>query len=202
MMHLRRIWIQVASDRKRFGLLCGVIAVALLLWSRIIIISNVPRTAVADDESESEEVASHLLGDLAASENDASSGVTHITLERRPRRDPFVISNEHFPKPQSIDTTGEEQDKSAREPAEDAEAREARITARLRELVEGLSLEAVMSGPPPIALIDGESYRVGDAVPAGANGTHFTLVEVGQRKVVLQFQERRLTLEMNSPVPR
>lgn len=201
-VQLRRMWIQLTADRKRFGVLCGVIAVALLLWSRIIVISNVPRTAVAEDHPEADVVAERLLGALNWSENDSLRPATQVTLERRPRRDPFVISIEHFPKPEAIDTSAEDRDKSAGEPAENAEAREARITARLRELVEGLSLEAVMSGPPPMALIDGVSYRVGDAVPAGTNDTTFTLVEVGQRRVVLEIQERRFTLDMKSPVSR
>ena len=46
---LRRLWIQITSDRKRFGLLCAMLLIGLLLWGRIIVTSNLPRMAVADD---------------------------------------------------------------------------------------------------------------------------------------------------------
>ena len=46
---LRRLWIQITSDRKRFGLLCAMLLIGLLLWGRIIVTSNLPRTAIADD---------------------------------------------------------------------------------------------------------------------------------------------------------
>ena len=44
---LLRLWIQATADRKRFGLFGVLLAVGMLLWARIIVISNPPRTAVA-----------------------------------------------------------------------------------------------------------------------------------------------------------
>ena len=47
---LRRIWIQLTTDRKRFGILCAMVALGLLLWGRLIVVSNLPRTAVAEPQ--------------------------------------------------------------------------------------------------------------------------------------------------------
>ena len=50
MVKLRRLWIQLTADRKRFGALSVLLVLGLLLWARIIVISNLPRTAVADPD--------------------------------------------------------------------------------------------------------------------------------------------------------
>ena len=50
MVVLRRLWIQITSDRKRFGVLCAMLVLGLLLWGRIIVTTNLPRTAMAVDD--------------------------------------------------------------------------------------------------------------------------------------------------------
>ena len=45
---LRRLWIQITADRRRFGVFCALVALGFLLWARIIVISNIPKDAVAD----------------------------------------------------------------------------------------------------------------------------------------------------------
>ena len=47
---LQRIWIQLTADKRRFGALVVVVAVGMLFWARIIIISQPPQRAVADDD--------------------------------------------------------------------------------------------------------------------------------------------------------
>ena len=44
---LKRMWLQITADRRRFGLFCGLLLVGLLLWARIIVIARPARTAVA-----------------------------------------------------------------------------------------------------------------------------------------------------------
>ena len=50
MLKLQRMWVQITADRKRFGVLCGAVLVGLLLWSRLIVVSNLPRTAIAEPQ--------------------------------------------------------------------------------------------------------------------------------------------------------
>ena len=47
---LTRGWIWLTASKKRFSLALSLALVGLLLWSRLIMLSNLPRTAVADDE--------------------------------------------------------------------------------------------------------------------------------------------------------
>ncbi len=48
---LARGWIWLTASRRRFSIALSLALVGLLLWSRLIILSNLPRTAVADDEA-------------------------------------------------------------------------------------------------------------------------------------------------------
>ena len=49
--HFKLGWAWLTASRKRFSLALSVVIVGLLLWSRLIMLSNMPRTAIADDES-------------------------------------------------------------------------------------------------------------------------------------------------------
>ena len=47
---IRRGWAWLTASRSRFSLVLAVTIVGLLLWSRLIMLSDMPRTAVAGDE--------------------------------------------------------------------------------------------------------------------------------------------------------
>jgi hypothetical protein len=208
---LRRLWIQLTADRRRFGLLCVVAAVGLLLWARMIIVSNMPRTAVAGPSgtapgSGAQTGASTATADKSgASAGTAPSSVgpgtnipVAIALERHARRDPFVISRRHFPKATQSAPLKPDPGKLPTEAAEDSSLKEARLVSRLTELVSTLKLEAALGGA--MAVIDGKTYRTGEPLPAmGNERIEFTLVEIRQRSVVLEFQGRRFEIEMDKP---
>ena len=46
----RRCWAWLTASKPRFSFACALLVVGLLLWARLILVSNMPRTAVADDE--------------------------------------------------------------------------------------------------------------------------------------------------------
>lgn len=50
----RRGWTWLTASRKRFSFVLSLIIVGLLLWSRLIMLSNLPRTAIAEDEVSSD----------------------------------------------------------------------------------------------------------------------------------------------------
>ena len=52
LLQLRRFGVRLTADRKRFGLLCTLLAVALLFWTRLIVIKQIPRTALAEGKVE------------------------------------------------------------------------------------------------------------------------------------------------------
>jgi DNA topoisomerase IB len=72
------------------------------------------------------------------------------------------------------------------------------MLARLQQLLGSVRLEAVMAGS--MAVIDGRRYRVGDRLQAmGKEGIEFTLTEVRERSVVLEYQGQRFELAMSTP---
>lgn len=193
---LRRFWIQITSDRKRFGVLCAMLALGLLLWGRIIVTSNLPRTAVAGD-------GNSLLGNPTtnggAGSDKHKGPPVQVRLSRLPGRDPFRISDTHFPKPTPVDGLPEDPAKLPGDATENLEQAEARLTAKLRALVERFKLEAVMQGRP-MAVINGNTYRLYSWIPAiGNDQVHFRLEEVGHRSVTLQCEGRRFELHMDYP---
>jgi hypothetical protein len=214
---LQRFWVQLTADRRRFGVLCAVMAVGLLLWARLIIVSNMPRTAVATpvvtsngapgaaDQRRSanpESSSADKSGGAGAGRSSrAAAAVVDVQLDHAAQRDPFVISPLHFPRRSDGMELQPNEAKLPTEPAEDLLQKEARQSARLRELLSELRLEAVLGGSR--AVIGGRSYRLGERLPAlGSERVEFTLVEVKERSVVLECQgssARRFEIEMSSP---
>jgi hypothetical protein len=203
----RRIWIQMTADRRRFGLLCVVGAVGLLLWARMIIVANMPRTAIAGPQAGGAEHGEDGLSGFAADKSGTIEGKSRplaarealaIVLDRRAGRDPFVISRAHFPRPKLSSSLNVEAGKLPTEPAEDSYHKEARLVARVSELLGAVRLEAAMGGV--MAVIDGKAYRLGERLPPmGSERIELTLAQVRQRSVVLAYQGRRFELEMSTP---
>jgi hypothetical protein len=194
MAGLRRLWIQLTADRRRFTVLCCTFGVGMLLWARIIVISNHPRTAIADGPD-----ADASVDPEAGTRSDKPRPVIPLSLAARPGRDPFAVNVEFFPRPASADGLIPDGGKSGHQPAEDPQLAERRLVARYRAVVDRMDLEAVMTGVN-MAVINGRTYRLGDQV-AGADGEpiRFSLVQVRQRSVVLEVEGRRFDLRMTSP---
>lgn len=207
---LRRVWIQLTADRRRFGVLCATFGVGLLLWARLIIVSNVSRTAVADQpavgtsgKDETKRDQTRRAADKPGA-TDSTKGAAlartalEVRLSSRCERDPFVISPVYFPKALSSASVKPEAGKLPTEPAEDASQKQARVIARLRQLLGSVRLEAAMGSS--MAVIDGKRYRVGDVLPPmGSERVEFTLSEVKQRSVILEYQGHRFEIEMSVP---
>ena len=189
---IRRLWIQIVSDRKRFGLLCGMLLIGLLLWGRIIVTSNLPRTAVADPNVSD-------TGQAGPEGPDKHRGPpVRVSLARMPRRDPLVISDRHFPKPTPVVLLGQENPKFGPDGAENGEQADARLTEELRRLVAGLKLDGVME--KRMAVINGRTFRLHSWIPAGKPGQAlYQLTEIGHRSVTLECEGRRFRLRMDYP---
>ncbi|UCD74986.1 MAG: hypothetical protein JSV91_14510 [Phycisphaerales bacterium] len=191
---LRRLWIQLTGDRKRFGILCAAVLVALLFWARLIVISRAPRTAMAEDPV----VVAPAPAPEPASDKTASPP-QQVTLDRMPFRDPFLISEDHFPRLDPVVGLGPEAGKSGAKTTEDPVQAALRRTAQLQSLVDLFTLDAVMT-QPPMAVISGKTYRPGDLV-SGINNDQiqFQLFQVKQGCVILECEDRQFELKMESP---
>jgi hypothetical protein len=207
MVFLKRLWIQMTADRKRFAALCAVLALGMLLWARLILVSKLPRTALADDPAGT--AAASAAGAEPGDPSDGSATrpsdkpalpPVPIRLARTADRDPFVINPEFFPKPNLTGDIGHDAGKSAIQPVEDAQAAEARRLAQLRTLADRFRLEAVMQGNP-MAVINGRTYRLMDWIGAvEAPGVQFRLVEVQSRAAVIACDGYRFELTIQDPM--
>lgn len=187
---LRRFWIQITSDRKRFGVLCAMLALGLLLWSRIIVTSNLPRTAVAGDGTGPDPLTG--VGPRSGTSDKSAGPPVRVRLARLPDRDPFLISEEHFPKPTPVASLNEDPAKAPPNAAE-------KLEQELKALVKRFELEAVMQGRP-MAVINGTTYRLYDLIPAvGNDQIRFMLAEVKHRSVILRYEDHRFELQMEYP---
>jgi hypothetical protein len=154
---LQRIWIQITSDRKRFAALCAAVVLGLLLWSRIILISNVPRTAVAGPERDG--VTGEKQKDGAAKPVNPAPP-RRVALDRQPRRDPFGIHPEAFRRSASSSQIPEVPGKSAAREAEDSVAAARQWQSMLKAQAARYRLEGVMAAGD-LAVINGRVYAIG-----------------------------------------
>lgn len=196
---LNRIWIQLSTDKRKFGLFSVLVLAGLLLWARIIVISNLPRTVVAGEQGPEAVANGRASGEEAAPPADREAARPRVRLSREPARDPFVISPDHYPKRVLVTDLDSERGKSDGQQTEDAQRAEARINAQLKTLLDRFRVEAVLT-EPPMAVINNRTYRLGSWIPAvGNEQVWFQLVEVRSRRVILEYEGRRFELRIPTP---
>lgn len=168
MLHVRRLGVRLTADRRRFAILCMLMAVALLFWTRLIVIKRIPRTALADPNL--------VLVTEAEVPAEMVAKIVDVVLPERPDRDPFSIDAHAFPLQAGESTT------ATQHTVLDHEA-----------LVAAMRLDASM--PPGLAVIDGTTRRRTDTISTSA-GLEFTLSEIRQKSVVLERGGHRFVLQM------
>jgi hypothetical protein len=196
---LRRMWIQVTADRKRFGMLVGVVVVGVLLWARIIVVSQPPRRAVAADDTPSLASVDRGGGDQGSREG---SGIepqqaVEIELDRELVRDPFLINPTLFPRPILDDGSSTVTPKSSESSVEDAQREAEQRREALAKQADRMRLGAVMRSAQ-LAVINNETYRVGDALTVQGGKDTFTLVQVDDRSVIVECQGERFEIRIPS----
>lgn len=72
----KRGWTWLTASRKRFSLVLSLVIVGLLLWSRLIMLSNLPRTAIAEDEASSDKASPTTVHEKS---NFRSNGAPHAS---------------------------------------------------------------------------------------------------------------------------
>jgi hypothetical protein len=172
-LQLRRFGVRLTADRRRFGILCLLMAVALLFWTRLIVIKRIPRTALAETEL-------LIAQDSVSDAHDARMEIVTVVLPDQPQRDPFEIDPFVFP------VAIPEAQAPSNEPATRQGDPKASVSA--------MRLDASM--PPGIAVIDGITRRRGDSV-LGSEGMLFEVLEIRPRSVVLGRTGARYVLRMD-----
>jgi hypothetical protein len=167
-------------DKKKLGLIIGLLAVGLLLWGRLML-KQVPRTATAKPSAAvtAADEARRELADLP------SRRLVRIDLPETLSRDPFQVDPTVFPKvekPVVIET----QAKSAAQAADVKQD----AAALVRQAATGLALQTTILGDAPRALINGQLLAPGDKIRG------FELKKVMPREVILEMSGVELKLEM------
>ena len=182
-MLFRRLMIQLTADRRKFSVLCALLVLGLLFWARIIVIKNLPRTALAEDGIAA--VDEHAESENSSGSENSAHTVRTVMLDSVPARDPFTLSGIWFPKNEEPALVSSDGPKLSRTSSEDPE-----------QAISRLRLEAVMQGSP-LAVISGRTYRPGDWVEV--DGLKFVLLEVQRRSVLLEHGGRHFELRLNGP---
>ena len=173
---------QLKADRKKAGMLLGLVAMGLLLWGRLLFSDGVPRTAMAVPS-----LAVPAAENAARADNSGPRRDVAATLHTTVTRDLFKIDPAAFPKaeepePQKVVV----QAKSAPEAVD--EQTETRRVVALE--AKSLKLKSTLLGSQPRAVINGKLLAKGDTV-AG-----FEVVDVRSRQVTVRKNGVLVELEM------
>jgi len=178
------------ADRKKLGMMVALLAVALLLWGRLLL-KRVPQTAVADPNAI---VVLDADGNVIAEKDKDDKKVDPKAFERKVVivEIPSFITRDIFAPggrfTQATDETGNEtsQEKSV----DDSADREMQRRMAVRAAATGLTLRTTVEGDKPLALINDKLVAPGEPI----NG--FTLIRVGGRWVLLEMNGIYVRLEM------
>lgn len=183
------------------GLMVWAKPMGLLLWARIRILTNIPKTAIADP------AVAQSTKPVQPPELDPQLPGAMATL-----RDPFTVDAEVFPKPvvklpegngaraatEPTRTAQAETDPKETSGAHEGESTAPSVYEALRATAESLRVQSAGAGLT-IAIIEDKALRVGETVTA-ADGTEFTLLKVLDGAVVLGRDEREFVVRMPAQV--
>ena len=181
------------SNPKRVSLGMAVGVLGLLLWSRLIVVSNMPRTAVADGE-----------GDMstANTRDKPSDNAPGKELQENPSREPNSLPlgdwSESVPKSSFDEFLLREESKLRPQGTDKSEQEVIRNRNELiRNAVQHMRLESIRL-EHSTAEINGHSYSKGDRIALkDFESLHITLVEVRSQSVILKCQDRRFELRIH-----
>ncbi|MEE2907099.1 MAG: hypothetical protein VX527_04620 [Planctomycetota bacterium] len=177
-LSMRRLILQLTADRRRFAIFCGLLAVGMLFWTRLIVIQDMPRVAMADPSEST----------TSMSENNplSNAAITKrvVLLPEGPIRNPFRVNPNYYPVLEDITETPDEDSKS-----------EVLPTDIVRSALMSHRLEAVMGA---VAVVSGQTCRVGASVRDLTGGGHrIELAEVRERSVVIQCGDVQCVLRLD-----
>lgn len=179
---LKRLKRQMLHDKKKLGLMIGLVAVGLLMWGRLLL-EQVPETATASPAA-AVAAAGMAAAPPPTSARPIKTARVQIALPESLARDPFALDPERYPMHSVDDEEGGRlqlpdvsvaQPKSG-EPTVDTTMR----SNTIRNEAMRLRLQSVIDGPRSGAIINDTLLVPGKAIEG------FTLKSVQGTKVVLE----------------
>ncbi|MEM9294524.1 MAG: hypothetical protein AAGA57_01875 [Planctomycetota bacterium] len=180
-------WVQnsIARDRKKFVAAVSLMSLGLLLWGRLILLDRVPRTAVA--------IPADFFAKLTQVEQDnrqieRPEPVFLGVLPQQPRRDVFAIDPSRYrPDPAADNTEGRGKNGNSRV---DDNAR----LEQARQDVRDLTLESVIQGQRPRAVLNDRLLRPGESIEG------FELIDIVEDNVVVARDGLAFRLRLPRPL--
>lgn len=192
--NVKKSWIWLASSRRRMTTALLAMAFGLLLWSRLIMVSNLPRTAIAEDEKDSAPPV-----EIVVSDKDEPKS-TQVNIAPTPKRVPpseRILPNA-LARP--IDSMFREEGKLV--PRESDVALQNHGPQRqelIKRIIERLHLGHIDS-IAKTAVINGRRRTIGDRIEFEGDPTVFiTLDDVRTNSVILDGEGRRFELNNFRP---
>ena len=198
---LKIFLLEITHDKKRFGVMCTLIAFGILLWARLIILQNLPKTGFADP-GESNLAAS--TGPQTGARGDDSSATTEKTADHRAELPityldtEIILARNFFARLtiESAQTEGSPSDalftpKSQTKETEIHNAANLNTRQAIEKAASALRLESVMGGSKPMAVINGDVLGLGETIDG------FTLETVATHSVILRRGAFRVELKIN-----
>ena len=155
----------------------------LLLWARLRILTSIPKTAIADDPAK---VAAAALPPQEIDPLLPTAGAGLI--------DPFSIDPHTFPSSDNQTPSSASIVPSQKPDGHSTEVHAPEAFEAVRLAAERFRLQSAGKGLS-MAVIDGRTYRVGDALE-GADGTRFVLLEILDGAAVLGHGEERIEIRL------
>ena len=181
-----------ASSRKRLSLGIAVGVLGLLLWSRLIVVSNLPRTAVAEDEADQSALKK------GGSSDKSNGSELQVKPAAEPNSWPLEDWSEVVPKTTLDELLLREEGKLRPQGTDKSEQEAIRNHPELiRDAVQHLRLESTRL-EQSAARINGRTYTTGDRIAMkNFESLHIMLVEVRTHSVILKCQDRRFELRIH-----
>jgi len=177
---------QLTADKKKLGLMVGLLAVGLLLWGRLLL-KEVPRTATATPKVTAAVSASSSASTEARDptpEADEPAVTVVVDLASTLTRDVFALDTAGYPEAKN----GEESSVQAK-PQIDTPDKAYRV-AKATEAARGLTLEGVILSDDPSVIINGQLLQEGQQIEG------LTVYRIENRKVVLEMDGVYIRLGM------
>lgn len=171
---MRQLVDRVRHDRK-LAVMGVLVLVAMLLWGRLLLLDNVPRTATADPTAEAEGSQAQPEPVPTVSTQRRGAPVPVHLAERLPR-DLFNFASPELAWAGPKNRDGGPNNERSTPDRSDEQLRSAAVRAAARRL----ELRSVVMSELPFAVIDGRVLRVGEEVEG------FTLLEIAERHVLLE----------------
>jgi len=208
--HLARLKVAILNDKKKAGVLAGLVLVALIMWVRASLVSSGPSRARAESgssatrEASSEDASSESSGSGAGATG-SEKEVVALPASPALQRDLFRPSPSLLPRSSQTDSSAGADAKSAigndETPEQQERMRRVALLRSVREEAERFRLRSVMVGANPIAVIErrgapgseGKVLRVGDKIDG------FEVVRVERAGVLLSKAGVGIELRLSPP---